>query len=142
MVTRSYNNLYEANFKKLLENMKLNLKRWSTLPISLAGRVNTVKMTVLPQFLYTFQMIPLFLPISFFKDLNSHISSFIWNKSVPRAKKAVLEMPKSVGGLALPNLMLHYWAANLSKLPYWTTSFRTGQSPTWVAMEILYFLIY
>ena len=82
--------------------MKLNLKRWST--ISIAGRVNTVKMTILPQFLYAFQMLPLFLPFSFFKDLHSHISSFIWNKSVPKARGAILEMPKSAGGL--PNFML------------------------------------
>lgn len=45
--------------------MELNLKRWSTLPIFLAGRVNTMKMTVLPQFLCAFQMLPLFLLISF-----------------------------------------------------------------------------
>ena len=115
--------------------MKLNLKRLSTLPISLAGRVNTAKMTILPQFLYAFQMLPLFLPFSLFKDLHSHISSFIWNKFVPRARRAILEMPKSAGGLALPNFILYYWAANLSKLPYWITSFRTGQGPTWVAME-------
>lgn len=44
-------------------------------------------------------------------------------------------MPKSVGGLALPNFMLYYWAANLSKLPCWVTSFRAGQGPTWAAME-------
>lgn len=50
-------------------------------------------------------------------------------------KRAILEMPKSVGGLALPNFILYYWAANTSKLSYWITSFSTGQSPTWVAME-------
>ncbi len=81
------------------------------------------------------KMVPLFLSISFFKDLHSHISLFIWNKSVPRARRAILEMPKSAGGLAFPNFMLYYWAANLSQMLYWITSFRTGQSPTWVAME-------
>lgn len=136
VVTRTYKNLYEANFKRLIEKMKLDLKRWSTLPISLAGRVNTVKMTVLPKFLYAFQMLPLFLPFTFFKELNSHISTFIWNNSVPRARRAILEMPKLAGGLALPNFMVYYWAANLSKLPHWITAFRTGQNATWVTMEI------
>lgn len=46
VITHSHKNLYEANFKKLLENMKFNLE--STLPISLEGHVKTVKMTVLP----------------------------------------------------------------------------------------------
>ncbi len=58
----------------------------------------TIKMTILPRFLYLFQMLPVYLPKSFFKQLDRLISVFIWNKSPSRIKKASLERPKSEGG--------------------------------------------
>ena len=44
-----------------------DFQRWSALPVTLAGRVNTVKMTILPRFLYLFQMIPIILTKSWLK---------------------------------------------------------------------------
>ncbi len=89
-----------------------------------------------PRFLYLFQMIPVYLPKSFFKQLDRLISIFIWNKSPSRIKKASLERPKSEGGLGLPNLLHYYWSANISKLTYWFTSFTKGEGPLWSLMEL------
>lgn len=114
-VTRSCKNLYDHNFKVLLERSKQDFLKWSALPITLAGRVNTINMTALPRFLYLFHMIPILLTKSWFKQLNSHITSFILGTSSPRLKRTSLEMPKSTGGMGLPNFLFHYWAANISK---------------------------
>lgn len=123
VIASSVKALFKYNDKLMLERTKNNLDRWLKLPISLAGRINAVKMTITPRFLYLFQMIPIFLPKSFFAQLDHLISSFIWNKKPARIKKASLERVKSEGGLGLSNFLFYYWAANIAKLTYWITTF-------------------
>jgi hypothetical protein len=72
-VTRSFKALLKHNFCTLLERTKQDFIRWSSLPISLAGRIHSVKMTVLSMFLYLLQMIPIVLPKSILKQLDSYI---------------------------------------------------------------------
>ena len=67
VITRSIRSLREQNVAALTSKVKLDLQRWSHLPLSLAGRVQIVKMNVLPRYLYLFQCLPIFLPRSFFK---------------------------------------------------------------------------
>lgn len=59
-VSHKYKDLYGANYPPLLTNLKQNFERWDHLPLSLGGRINTVKMNVLPKFLYIFQCLPFF----------------------------------------------------------------------------------
>ena len=93
-------------------------------------------MTVLPRFLYMFVTIPIWLPKQFFIKLDKYVSSFIWNRAMPRIKKIYLERPKSEGGLGLPNFLHYYWASNISKLAYWVTSFSDKNGPAWAMMEL------
>lgn len=63
------------------------------------------------------------------------MSTFIWNKTIPRIRKAHLEKQKEAGGLELPNFLQYYWAANIYKLIYWVSvSYKEG-GPAWVEME-------
>lgn len=108
-VTDKHKDLYAANYQPLLSNLNQDIDRWDPLPLSLGGRINTVKMNILPKFLYIFQCLPIFLTKSFFTKLNNQISSFIWNKKPPRIKRSVLQRPRSMGGMALPNFLYYYW---------------------------------
>lgn len=65
-VTKNFSDLFEHNFVPLLNRLSQDFNCWSLLPISLIGRVNCIKMSVLPNFLYLFQRIPIFIPKSFF----------------------------------------------------------------------------
>ena len=67
----------------------------------------------LPKFLFKFQTIPITLPKSFFKDVNSTLSSFIWSNKVSRLKRKLLHYPKEEGGLNLPNLEVYHVAAQM-----------------------------
>ena len=134
-VTREYADLFKKNLRPALEKAKDDLKRWESLPISLAGRINSIKMVIMPRLLYYFNTIPTFIPKSFFKELDKHISTFIWNKKIPRIRKSLLEKSKSDGGLALPNFLHYYWAANIHKVTFWMSSFRDGVGPDWCDME-------
>lgn len=82
-MTSTYKQLFRCNFDAVMEKTKQDLNRWSLLPISLAGRINAVKMSTLPRFLFLFQNVPVFIRKSFFKELDKQVSSFIWNKSIP-----------------------------------------------------------
>lgn len=66
VVTRKISLLREANYAPLLDKLKRNIQFWRTLPISLIGRINAIKMFFLPQLLYLLQTTPLFLSKSFF----------------------------------------------------------------------------
>lgn len=133
IVTSNYKDLYNKNLKPLLDKTKSDLSRWSTLPLSLAGRINSVKMTVLPKFLFLFQTLPVFIPKLYFKDLDQAVSSFIWNKAVPRIRKGFLQRHKKDGGLSLPNFMKYYWAANVHKILFWMSP--SESQPLWALME-------
>uniref|UniRef100_A0AAY5JXW3 Reverse transcriptase domain-containing protein n=1 Tax=Esox lucius TaxID=8010 RepID=A0AAY5JXW3_ESOLU len=134
-VTSRYKDLFQNNFKSALGQIKENLNRWSTLPLSLAGRINSVKMVTLPKILYLFQTVPIFIPKSFFKELDRHISTFIWNKTMPGVRKTVLQRCKENAVLALPNFLYYYWAANIHKLVIWYGASIGGGSPSWCLME-------
>lgn len=118
-ITQGFSNLYKENFVPLIDKLKLDLKKWNLLFLSLAGRINCVKMNILPRFLYLFQCIPILLTKSFFQNLDRLISSFIWGGKTPRIRKEFLQRQKSQGGLALPNFRYYYWAANIWKVLYW-----------------------
>lgn len=121
-ITPSFKNLFEGNFAPLVSKLKSDLQRWDVLHLTLAGRVNCIKMNVLPKFLFLFQCIPIFLSKSFFCQLDKLISGFIWRGQNPRIKKEFLQRPRAGGGLALPNFRGYYWAANIHKIAYWIQS--------------------
>lgn len=132
-ITLDQKDLYKANYQPLLDNLKRDLERWDPLPLSLGGRINTIKMNVLPKFLYIFQNLPLFLTKSFFLNLNSLISSFIWHKKRPRINERALQRPRTMGGMALPSFMYYYWAANIRILLYWMRHEYRGSD--WLGLE-------
>ena len=121
-ITKSFTSLHASNLTTLVNQMKDDFKRWSALPLTLTGRINVVKMTVLPKFLYVFQCLPLFLTKSFFKTISQAVNSFIWGNQAPRVKKDLLQRQRCVGGLALPSFIHYYWAANIQKIVCWLHS--------------------
>lgn len=132
-ITNRYQDLFKFNFDNLLLQVQKDFERWWILPISLAGRINSVKMNTLPKFMYLFQCIPIFLPQSFFQRVDRLILEFIWDKKTARISKALLQRPKSLGGMGLPNFRHYYWAANFRVFQYWLNQ---AQSPMWLAMEV------
>ena len=51
--------LYTENYKTLMKENKDDINRWRDLPCSWVGRINTVKMTILPNAIYIFSAIPI-----------------------------------------------------------------------------------
>lgn len=118
-ITQSFDSLYERNFTALTTKVKAELQRWNNLPLSLAGRVQSVKMNILPRYLYLFQCLPISLPKSFFSKLDSIILTFLWEGKPPRIKLPHLQRGRTEGGLGLPHFLHYYWAANIHKITLW-----------------------
>jgi hypothetical protein len=47
-ITKQVKDLYNKNFKSLKKEIKEDLRRWKDLPCSYIGRINMVKMAILP----------------------------------------------------------------------------------------------
>ena len=75
--------LYTENYETLMKEIKDNMNRWTDIPCSWTGRINIVKMSVLPNAIYRFSVIPNKLPMVIFRELEESISQFYGNTKDP-----------------------------------------------------------
>lgn len=143
-IYHKHEDILEGNINRASRGIKGNIAFWSTLPLSVAGRVALLKMAGLPRLLYYFRTLPVWIPSSLFKQLRSLEWEFLWGSGRRRIALATMMQPRAEGGWAVPDFEQYYLAAQLQWLTQSVANEFRGPDTTegrWIPRHVLSFII-
>jgi hypothetical protein len=104
-LTNHVNDLYKENYKPLKKEIKEDYRIWVDLLCSWIGRINIVKVTMLPKSIYMFTL-RIKIPMTFITEIEKFSVMFIRKQKRPQIAKAILSKKINAGGITIPEFKL------------------------------------
>ena len=89
-VTKEVKDLYSENYTTLKKEIKEDTNKWKHVRCSWIGRIKIIKMSLIPKAIYTFNAIPIRVPMTYFTDIEQTFQKLIWNHKWPQRGAAFL----------------------------------------------------
>lgn len=124
--------VFELNFAPLARQIKSDLQRWDREIFTWFGRINIIKMNVMPRLIYLFQTLPIKISPGFLEDMRARFVRLIWAGKSARVRRDILTLPKERGGVGFPDPVGYYEASHLARVIDWCV---VQKDKPWIHME-------
>ena len=120
-----FNKIPEMNYHQTLQDIKRDIKKWSSPYLSPFGRITVVKTNILSKCIHLFSSLPR--SDNFQKQLNQILFKFVWDGKPDKIKRTTICHDYLEGGLKMINIKKFEQALKVS----WVRQFLSSSDSQW-----------